>query len=153
VVLGNSPPLTESVVQIPGKGWWMPAHLLESEFSSSATLHRLLLRYMQLLMTLTSQTALCNRLHSVEARLGKWLLLSRDRVQSPQLELTQEFLAQMLGSRRAGVTVAAGDLRDAGLISYTRGCITILDESGLQKRACECYPAIRTRFDQLLENI
>jgi CRP-like cAMP-binding protein len=153
VVLGDNPPLTESVVQIPGKGCWMPARVLEAEFSHTDTLPGILLRYMQLLMTLTSQTALCNRLHSVEARLAKWLLMSRDRVQSNELELTQEFLAQMLGSRRSGVTIAAGDLRDAGLIDYTRGCITILDEQGLQERACECYSAIQARFDQLLEDI
>ncbi|HEX8234768.1 MAG TPA: Crp/Fnr family transcriptional regulator [Abditibacteriaceae bacterium] len=153
VVLGDNPPLTESMVQIPGKGWWMPARILVAEFSQTEILHQSLLRYMQLLMTLTSQTALCNRLHSVEARLAKWLLMSRDRVQSNELELTQEFLAQMLGSRRSGITIAAGDLRDAGLIDYTRGCITILDEPGLQERACECYSAIQGRFEQLLQDI
>lgn len=109
-----------------------------------------LLRYTQALITQISQTAVCNRLHAIEQRLCRWLLLTRDRVPTDQVQMTQEFLAHMLGVRREGVTVAAQHLQAAGLIRYTRGHITILDRPGLEATTCECYQVVRDEFTRLL---
>lgn len=109
-----------------------------------------LLRYTQALITQISQTAVCNRLHAIEQRLCRWLLLTRDRVPTDQVQMTQEFLAHMLGVRREGVTVAAQHLQEAGLIRYTRGHITILDRPGLEATTCECYQVVRDEFTRLL---
>jgi CRP-like cAMP-binding protein len=111
---------------------------------------QLLLRYTQALITQMSQTAVCNRHHSVDQQLCRWLLLSLDRLSSNELTMTQELIANMLGVRREGVTEAAGKLQDAGLIRYRRGRITVLDRPGVEARACECYQVVKAEFDRLL---
>ena len=128
----------------------MKARVLHEEFARGGPFQGLLLRYTQALITQISQTAVCNRLHSVEKRLCRWLLLSHDRVRSDELLMTQEFISNMLGGRRESVTVAAGRLQDAGLIQYARGQIRILDRKGLEATACECYQIVRDEFDRLL---
>jgi len=138
------------VVQIAGRALRMKARVLREEFARGGAFQRLLLRYTQALITQISQTAVCNRLHSVEKRLCRWLLLSHDRVRSDDLLMTQEFISDMLGGRRESVTVAAGRLQDAGLIQYARGQIRILDRKGLEATACECYQIVRDEFDRLL---
>jgi len=110
----------------------------------------LLLRYTQALITQMAQTAVCNRHHSVDQQLCRWLLLSLDRLSSNELSMTQELIANMLGVRREGVTEAAGKLQDAGLIRYRRGKITVLDRPGLEARTCECYGVVKAEFDRLL---
>jgi len=127
----------------------MAANLVRQEFARGGPLQYLLLRYTQALITQISQTAVCNRLHSVEQRLCRWLLLSRDRVETDELAMTQEFIANMLGGRRESVTVAAGRLQDAGLIRYSRGHISILDRRGLEAGVCECYRIVRDEYDRL----
>jgi CRP-like cAMP-binding protein len=111
---------------------------------------RLLLRYTQALITQMAQTAVCNRHHSIDQQLCRWLLLSLDRLESNKLNMTQELIANMLGVRREGVTEAAGRLQEAGLIHYSRGHITVLDRAGLEKRVCECYQVVKTETDRLL---
>ena len=112
--------------------------------------HHLLLRYTQALITQMAQTAVCNRHHSVDQQLCRWLLLSLDRLTAPELTMTQELIANMLGVRREGVTDAAGKLQKAGLIEYRRGHITVLDRPRLEERVCECYQVVKTEFDRLL---
>jgi CRP-like cAMP-binding protein len=119
-------------------------------FDDSPGVRRVILRFIEDLLNLSSQTAACNRLHSVEQRTGRWLLMSSDRVRSNVLALTQEFLAAMLGVRRSGVSEAAGELQRSGLIRYRRGEITILDRVGLEAAACECYGLDRQRIERLL---
>jgi CRP-like cAMP-binding protein len=148
-IVSDGPTIDRATVQISGSAWRMPVEVLKEEFERSGTLRSQLLRHMQAMITQTSQCALCNRLHSIEERLCRWLLTVSDRVGSDDLELTQEFLAQMLGSRRSGVTVTAGTLRAAGLIDYSRGRIKILDRQGLSETSCECYAVIRDEFEQL----
>jgi len=126
------------------------APTLLEEFRRGGPCQLLLLRYTQALITQISQTAVCNRLHAVEQRLCRWLLLTHDRVRSAELLLTQEFIANMLGGRRESVTKAAGRLQKAGLIRYVRGYITILDRKGLEAASCECYQVVKTEFDRLL---
>ncbi len=128
----------------------MKAKTLQDEFARGGTFQQLLLRYTQALITQISQTAVCNRLHSVEQQLCRWLLLSHDRVKVDELIMTQELIADMLGVRREGVTVAAGRLQDAGAISYVRGHIKILDRSKLEDTVCECYLVVKNEFDRLL---
>jgi CRP-like cAMP-binding protein len=111
---------------------------------------RLLLRYTQALMTQMSQTAVCNRLHTIEQQLCRWLLLSHDRLDSDELVMTQELIANMLGVRREGVTEAAGKLQAEGLIHYSRGRITVLDRDHLEARVCECYSVVKREYDRLL---
>jgi CRP-like cAMP-binding protein len=122
---------------------------LREEFARGGSFQRALLRYTQALITQISQTAVCNRLHEVEQRLCRWLLLCQDRVQSDELQMTQEFISNMLGGRRESVTVAAGRLQDAGLIHYARGHIDILDRQGLERTVCECYRIVRDELDRL----
>ena len=123
------------------------------EFHRQSEMQVLLLRYTQALITQMTQTAVCNRHHSVDQQLCRWLLLSLDRLASNQLSMTQELIANMLGVRREGVTEAAGKLQDAGLIRYQRGRITVLDRPGLEARSCECYQVVKTEFDRLLPEI
>jgi CRP-like cAMP-binding protein len=139
-----------AVVQLGGRAIRMKAKTLQSEFLRGGPLQRLLLRYTQALITQISQTAVCNRLHSVEQRLSRWLLLCHDRAGSNELPMTQEFISNMLGGRRQSVTVAAGRLQDAGLIHYSRGHITIVDRTGLENCVCECYQVVKTESDRLL---
>jgi CRP-like cAMP-binding protein len=148
--LGGDTTPNRAVVQIAGGAFRMKAKVLQEEFGRGGPLQRLMLRYTQALITQISQTAVCNRLHSVEMRLCRWLLLSHDRVKSDELLMTQEFISNMLGGRRESVTVAARRLQDAKLIRYARGHITILDRTGLEEIACECYRIVKEETDRLL---
>lgn len=148
--MGGDTMPNRAVVQSAGTAWRMKAKALQDEFALGGKFQQLLLRYTQALITQISQTAVCNRLHSVDQQLCRWLLLSHDRVDSNQLIMTQELIADMLGVRREGVTVAAGRLQDAGAISYVRGRITILDRQKLEATVCECYRVVKDEFDRLL---
>jgi CRP-like cAMP-binding protein len=146
---GNTVP-NRAVVQSAGEAFRMKPQMLQEEFARGGAFQRLLLRYTQALMTQMSQTAVCNRLHTVEQQLCRWLLLSRDRLNSDELVMTQELIANMLGVRREGVTVAARRLQEQGLIRYVRGRITLLDRSGLEATVCECYQVVKDEYDRLL---
>jgi CRP-like cAMP-binding protein len=146
---GNTTP-SRAVVQSAGHAFRLRADLLNTEFERYGPTMHLLLRYTQALITQMAQTAVCNRHHSVDQQLCRWLLLSLDRLQSNDLSMTQELIANMLGVRREGVTEAAGSLQDAGLIRYQRGKITVLDRPRLEARSCECYQVVKTEFDRLL---
>ncbi|MHB8494773.1 MAG: Crp/Fnr family transcriptional regulator [Casimicrobiaceae bacterium] len=148
--MGGDTTPSRAVVQSAGFGFRLKAEFLKREFERfGATMH-LLLRYTQALITQMAQTAVCNRHHSVDQQLSRWLLLSLDRLASNELSMTQELIANMLGVRREGVTEAAGKLQNAGLIRYRRGRITVLDRPGLEARCCECYRVVKTEFDRLL---
>jgi CRP-like cAMP-binding protein len=146
---GESTP-SRAVVQSAGQGFRLKAHVLKEEFNRAGPVLHLLLRYTQALITQMAQTAVCNRHHSLDQQLCRWLLLSLDRLQGDELVMTQELIANMLGVRREGVTEAALKLQSAGLIRYTRGRITILDRSGLEQRTCECYAVVKKEYDRLL---
>lgn len=146
---GESTP-SRAVVQSAGYGYRLRASVFKSEFALGHTLQHLALRFTQGLITQMSQTAVCNRHHSVEQQLCRWLLLSLDRLPSNELTMTQELIANMLGVRREGVTEAAGKLQAAGLINYSRGHITVLDRPKLEKRVCECYAVVKKEMDRLL---
>jgi hypothetical protein len=146
---GDTTP-NRAVVHVAGNAFKMKAKLLKEEFARGGSFQQVLLRYTQALITQISQTAICNRLHSVEKRLCRWLLLSHDRVDSDELQMTQEFISNMLGGRRESVTVAAARLQVEGLIRYSRGHITILDRRGLEAAACECYRIVKEEFERLL---
>jgi CRP-like cAMP-binding protein len=148
--MGGETAPNRAVVQSAGDAVRMKTKVLREEFARSGMFQRLLLRYTQALMTQMSQTAVCNRLHSVEQQLCRWLLLSRDRLETDELVMTQELIANMLGVRREGITYAAGRLQESGLISYVRGRITILDRRGLEATVCECYRVVRDEYDRLL---
>jgi len=145
---GESTP-SRAVVQSAGDGFRMPAQGIKKEFKRTAVLH-LLLRYTQALITQMSQTAVCNRHHSLDQQLCRWLLLSLDRLQGNELVMTQELIANMLGVRREGVTEGALKLQAAGLIKYARGRISVLDRRGLEQRTCECYEVVKREYDRLL---
>jgi CRP-like cAMP-binding protein len=147
--LGGESTCSRALVPVAGEAFRLPAKLLQEEFAHPGPLQRLLLRYTQALITQVSQTAVCNRLHSVEQRLCRWLLLCHDRRNRSELLMTQELIANMLGGRRESVTVAAGRLQDAGLIHYCRGHIMILDRDGLESNVCECYRIVEDEFDRL----
>ena len=146
---GNTMP-NRAVVQSAGEAVRMRAKVLHDEFGRGGAFQRLLLRYTQALITQMSQTAVCNRLHAIEQQLCRWLLLSRDRLDSDELVMTQELIANMLGVRREGVTAAAGRLQEQGLISYVRGRIRILDRPGLEAVVCECYRVVKDEYERLL---
>jgi CRP-like cAMP-binding protein len=146
---GNSTP-SRAVVQSAGKGFRLKAQLMKREFDQAGPVAHLLLRYTQALITQMSQTAVCNRHHSLDQQLCRWLLLSLDRLPGNELVMTQELIANMLGVRREGVTDNARKLQKAGLISYLRGRITVLDRKGLEQRACECYEVVKDEYDRLL---
>jgi CRP-like cAMP-binding protein len=146
---GESTP-SRAVVQSAGAGYRLPAQLLKDEFNRAGPLLHLLLRYTQALITQMSQTAVCNRHHSLDQQLCRWLLLSLDRLQGNELVMTQELIANMLGVRREGVTEGALKLQQAGLIRYARGRITVLDRPGLEQRTCECYGVVKKEYDRLL---
>jgi len=151
--MGGETTPSRAVVQSAGLSFRMKAQHLKDEFARFGPLMQLLLRYTQALITQMSQTAACNRHHSVDQQLCRWLLLSLDRLSSNQLAMTQELIANMLGVRREGVTEAAGKLQDAGLIVYRRGRITVLDRRGLEARSCECYQVVKAEYDRLLTAI
>jgi CRP-like cAMP-binding protein len=146
---GKSTP-SRAVVQSAGQGFRLKAEYLQAEFRQSGPVLHLLLRYTQALITQMSQTAVCNRHHSLDQQLCRWLLLSLDRLQGDEIVMTQELIANMLGVRRQGVTVCASKLQRAGLIRYARGRISVLDRAGIEKRACECYAVVKKEYDRLL---
>ena len=146
---GESTP-SRAVVQSAGNGYRLKAGVLKREFALGGTLQHLALRYTQALITQMAQTAVCNRHHALDQQLCRWLLLSLDRLQSNELLMTQELIANMLGVRREGVTEAAGKLQAEGLIHYSRGHITIVDRAKLERRVCECYAVVKKEYDRLL---
>jgi CRP-like cAMP-binding protein len=141
---------SRAVVQSAGEGYRLKAPVMKAEFDRSGPVLHLLLRYTQALITQMSQTAVCNRHHSLDQQLCRWLLLSLDRLDSNELIMTQELIANMLGVRREGVTEGALKLQQAGLIRYARGRIVVLDRQGLEKRTCECYAVVKREYDRLL---
>lgn len=148
--MGGDTTPSSAVVQTAGHAYRLESHLLKQEFNRAELMQRLLLRYTQALMTQMSQTAACNRHHSVEQRLCRWLLLTLDRAPFQELIMTQEQIASMLGVRREGITEAAGGLQRAGIIHYRRGHITVLDRSGLEASTCECYGVVKKELNRLL---
>lgn len=149
---GDSTP-SRAVVQTSGFGYRLPPHVLLDEFNRNGPVMRLLLRYTQALLTQMSQTAVCNRHHTVEQQLCRWLLLTLDRLGPQELTMTQELIANMLGVRREGVTEAAGRLQGYGYISYRRGHIKVLDRKGLEQDVCECYGVVKKEFARLLSDV
>lgn len=145
---GNTTP-NRAVVQSAGVAFKMKSALMKDEFTRGGRFHNLCLRYTQALITQISQTAVCNRLHSVDQQLCRWLLLSHDRLPSNRLIMTQDLIANMLGVRREGITHAAKRLQKAGYIKYVRGDMTILDRKGLEAEVCECYQVVRSEYDRL----
>jgi CRP-like cAMP-binding protein len=141
-----------AIAQVPGDVLQMRTEDFKAQVTHDTTLYDVLHRYTQALFNLISQTALCNRVHSIEQRCCRWLLLTRDRVEADEFSLTHEFLSQMLGVRRAGVSEVAARLQNAGFISYRYGKITILDRSGLEATSCECYELIKMDFDRLISD-
>ena len=149
---GNTTP-SRAIVQTGGSGYRLPVAILMDEFNRAGPVMRLLLRYTQALLTQMAQTAVCNRHHSVEQQLCRWLLLTLDRLPTNDLTMTQELIANMLGVRREGVTEAAGRLQGYGYISYRRGHITVLDRKGLEADVCECYAVVKKEFARLLSDV
>ena len=150
--MGGETTPSRAVVQSAGSAYRLPGRAIKEEFVRGGAMQHLLLRYTQALLTQMAQTAVCNRHHSVDQQLCRWLLLSLDRLPSNELIMTQELIANMLGVRREGVTEAAGKLQSAGLIQYSRGRITVLDRPGLEALVCECYGVVKREFDRLLPN-
>lgn len=151
--MGGETTPSRGIVQSAGCAYRLPGRVLKDEFLRAGPLQHLLLRYTQALLTQMAQTAACNRHHSVDQQLCRWLLLSLDRLSSDELVMTQELIANMLGVRREGVTESAGKLQKLGLIHYTRGRIQILDRPALERHACECYRVVKKEFDRLLPNM
>lgn len=150
--MGDGPAPNRAVVQSAGHAYRLGVEIFNQEFERGGKLQRLLLRFCQALLTQIGQTAVCNRLHSVEQQLCRWLLQSLDRLPSNEIRMTQELIASMLGVRREGVTEAAGRLQDEALIRYRRGHITVTDRPGLEQRVCECYAVVKNESDRLLQN-
>jgi len=148
--MGGETTPSRAVVQSAGHAYRLTGRVLKEEFIRGGAMQHLLLRYTQALLTQMAQTAVCNRHHSLDQQLCRWLLLSLDRLASNTLVMTQELIANMLGVRREGVTEAAGNLQRAGLINYSRGRITVLDRPGLEARTCECYAVVKKECDRLL---
>jgi CRP-like cAMP-binding protein len=148
--MGGETTPSRAVVQSAGGAFRIRAATLKKYFAQSHELHYLLLRYTQALITQMAQTAVCNRHHTVDQQLCRWLLMSLDRLPTDEVSMTQELIANMLGVRREGVTEAAGKLQGAGLINYSRGHISVLDRVGLEARVCECYPVVKAEYDRLL---
>jgi CRP-like cAMP-binding protein len=151
--MGGDTTPSRAVVQSAGKGYRLSAEHMKTEFNRAGPVLHLLLRYTQALLTQMAQTAVCNRHHSLDQQLCRWLLLSLDRLQGDELVMTQELIANMLGVRREGVTESALKLQRAGLIRYSRGHITVLDRAGLEQRSCECYAVVKKEYDRLLPHI
>ena len=151
--MGGDTTPSSAVVQTAGHGYRLPGKLLKDEFNRGGLMQGLLLRYTQALLTQMCQTAACNRHHSIEQQLCRWLLLTLDRLPSNELVMTQELVASALGVRREGVTEAAGRLQRAGVIRYRRGHIAVLQRSGLEAGACECYAVVRKELDRLMPDV
>jgi CRP-like cAMP-binding protein len=152
IFMGGGSTPSRAVVQSAGHGFRLQASTMKEEFNRAGPVLHLFLRYTQALITQMAQTAVCNRHHTLDQQLCRWLLLSLDRLQGNQLVMTQELIANMLGVRREGVTEGALKLQHAGLIRYARGHITVLDRKGLEKRSCECYAVVKKEYDRLLPN-
>jgi CRP-like cAMP-binding protein len=150
IFMGGDTTPNRSVVQSAGTAYRLPAAFIQQEFRRGGTLQHLMLRYTQSLLTQMAQTAVCNRHHALDQQLCRWLLLSIDRLEHPEIRMTQELIASMLGVRREGVTEAAGKLQKAGVISYRRGHIKVLDRPALERMACECYAVVRRETARLL---
>jgi CRP-like cAMP-binding protein len=148
--MGGGSTSSRAVVQSAGHGFRLKARLMKDEFDRAGPVLHLFLRYTQALITQMAQTAVCNRHHSLDQQLCRWLLLSLDRLHGDELVMTQELIANMLGVRREGVTESALKLQHNGLIRYARGHITVLDRAGLEKRSCECYAVVKKEYDRLL---
>jgi CRP-like cAMP-binding protein len=148
--MGGDSTSSRAVVQSAGLGFRLKAQIMKDDFNRAGPVLHLLLRYTQALITQMAQTAVCNRHHSLDQQLCRWLLLSLDRLQGNELVMTQELIANMLGVRREGVTEGALKLQQAGLIRYARGHISVLNRDGLQKRSCECYAVVKKEYDRLL---
>jgi CRP-like cAMP-binding protein len=148
--MGGDSTSSRAVVQSAGLGYRLKAQIMKDDFNRAGPVLHLLLRYTQALITQMAQTAVCNRHHSLDQQLCRWLLLSLDRLQGNELVMTQELIANMLGVRREGVTEGALKLQQAGLIRYARGRISVLDRDGLEKRSCECYAVVKKEYDRLL---
>lgn len=151
--MGGETTPNRAVVQSSGYAYRLRGQLLKEEFSRSGALQHLLLRYTQALLTQMAQTAVCNRHHTVDQQLCRWLLMSLDRLSTNKLVMTQDLIANMLGVRREGVTQAAGKLQGRGLIEYQRGRITVIDRPGLERACCECYAVVKLEFDRLLPDV
>jgi CRP-like cAMP-binding protein len=151
--MGGDTTSSSAVVQTAGHGYRLERRFLMTEFKRAGVLQRLLLRYTQALITQMSQTAVCNRHHTLEQQLCRWLLLTLDRLPSNELVMTQELVASMLGVRREGITEAAGKLQAAGYIRYRRGHITVTDRAGLETQVCECYAVVKKEMDRLLSEV
>ena len=152
VFMGGKSTTSRAVVQSAGQAFRLKAQQLMDEFNRNGPVLHLLLRYTQALITQMAQTAVCNRHHSLDQQLCRWLLLSLDRLEGNDLVMTQELIANMLGVRREGVTEAASKLQREGLIRYSRGHITVLDRAGLEERTCECYAVVQREYQRLLPN-
>lgn len=150
IFMGGETTPSRAVVQSGGRAWRLPGRMVKREFTRGGAMQHLMLRYTQSLITQMAQTAVCNRHHSVDQQLCRWLLLSIDRLPEPEIVMTQELIANMLGVRREGVTAAAGKLQKAGVISYRRGHIRVLDRPRLEAMSCECYKAVRDETARLL---
>ena len=148
--MGGETTPSRAIVQSAGQAFRVSSKVLKTEFHRAGPLQEVLLRYTQALITQMSQTAVCNRHHSVEQQLCRWLLMSLDRLGSTELSMTQKLIADMLGVRREGVTEAAGKLQKLGLIEYSRGHIVVLDRAGVEKHACECYQVVKKEYERLL---
>lgn len=151
--MGGETTSSTAVVQTAGHAYRLEGQILKEAFNQAGLMQRLLLRYTQALLTQTAQTAVCNRHHSLEQQLCRWLLLTLDRLPANELIMTQELVASMLGVRREGITEAAGNLQRAGLISYRRGHISVLDRAGLETHACECYAVVKKELGRLLPDV
>jgi CRP-like cAMP-binding protein len=149
VMFGTYKTTNQALVQGSGSALRMRATSLHALVKNGGPLHDLILRYVYTIFAQISQTAACNRIHTLNERLARWLLLTHDRINRKEFSLTHEFLARMLGTRRAGVSVAASALRDAGLIDYSRGQVEVLDRKGLEEVSCECYAVVRAEFDRM----
>ena len=151
--MGGDTTPSSAVVQTAGHAYRLERRRLKQAFDDAGLFQKVLLRYTQALMTQMAQTAVCNRHHSLEQQLCRWLLLTVDRLSGDELIMTQELVASMLGVRREGITEAAGNLQRAGLISYRRGHIAVLDRKGLEKNSCECYAVVKKEIDRLLSDV
>ena len=153
ILMGGNTTPSRALVQTAGHGYRLKAQWMMEEFYRAGLMLRLMLRYIQAQITQMSQTAVCNRYHSLEQQLCRWLLLTLDRLPSNELIMTHELVASMLGVRRGSVTEAAGNLQNAGFINYRRGHITVLDRAGLETRVCECYDVVKKEFNRLLSDV
>lgn len=151
--MGGNTTTSSAVVQTAGYGYRLKWQVLKQEFGQAGLFQRLLLRYTQALMTQMTQTAVCNRHHTIEQQLCRWLLLTLDRLPSNELIMTQELVASMLGVRREGITEAAGKLQSIGFISYRRGHISVLNRAGLERQTCECYAVVKKELSRLLTDV